>query len=152
MFSPRSHWSKQTQGYTGTSSPNKYSSPGSPEKPTVAIGGGWRYDKAEAARLAREEALREDTKGRTKPTEQGEKRAMDAKSPAGAFDTRAQSPKKEKAGAKKKQPASGQSNGDESGRPRRRRSSTPPPKSFNDQKWCEKTQGFTGRYNWSLGK
>ena len=148
MFSPRSHWSKQSQGFTGTSSPLKYSQPGSPEKPTVALGGGWRYDKAEAARLAREESVREDTKGRTKQTEQGEKRAMDAKSPAGAFDTRAQSPKK--AGAKKKQPTSGQSHGEESGRPRRRRSSTP--MGEHPQKWCEKTQGFTGRYNWSLGK
>lgn len=156
-FNPRSGWSVQTQGYTGTTSPSKDCNPGSPGKSTVKLGSGWKYDKAEAARLAREEAQTGDLKGRTRQTEQGERRAMDAKSPPGAFDTRPlslRSPKK--AGTKKKpsgsQGPTGNKGGEEGPQRGRRRSSSPPPKSFNDQQWCPKTQGFTGRYSWALGK
>lgn len=56
-------WCRQTQGYKHKTTPprdGKYSSPGrSNDKTSLCLGGGIRWDKAEAARVAAEEARRD---------------------------------------------------------------------------------------------
>ena len=160
-FSPRSDWSELTQGYSGTTRPVKDCTPGSSaEKSTVVLGGGWRYDKAEAARLAREEELLYSVggDGPTRMTEQGERRAKEAQEKPPPFSVR---PSKPTPGDKKKKPvtrsdtrkaaeeASAAAAATSTRRGRRRPSS---PEPFPEGKWNPKTQGYDGYYNWRLGK
>ena len=164
-FSPRSDWSELTQGYSGTTRPVKDCTPGSsPEKSTVVLGGGWRYDKAEAARLAREEELLYSVggDGPTRMTEQGERRAKEAQDKPPPFSAR---PSKLTPGEKKKKPvtrsdtrkateeasaAAAAAAAATSTRRGRRRPSSPEP--FPEGRWNPKTQGYDGYYNWRLGK
>ena len=158
MFSPRSRWSVASQGYLGTTHRVKDSIRGStPEKSTIVLGNGYTYDKAEAARIARQEFLLYETKGartQTFMTEQGEKRAKEAKETPPPFSTR--SPKRT---ASPKKPVTRSDTAAErrphdvlrAGSSSRSKRANPPP-SYGDQKWNPKTQGYDGHYNWRLGK
>lgn len=158
MFAPKSRWSDATQGYLGTTHRTKDSTRGSSiEKTTITLGNGYTYDKAEAARLLRLEEMRYETEGSecmTRLTEQGEKRAKEAKEKPPPFSTRSPkrnaSPKKpttrsDTAAIRKAQEEAG------AGTRRRSRRVEQLP-AFDDQKWNPKTQGYDGYYNWRLGK
>jgi hypothetical protein len=158
MFSPKSRWSPATQGYLGTTHRTKDSTRGSSlEKTTIALGNGYTYDKAEAARLLRLEELRYETDGAggtTRLTEQGEKRAKEAKEKPPPFSTRSPkrsaSPKKPVTRSDTEAARKAQEEAGASTRRSSRRADQPP---ISDaQKWNPKTQGYDGYYNWRLGK
>lgn len=158
MFSPRSSWSETSQGYLRTTHRVKDTGRGSSEeKTTIKLGNGYAYDKAEAARMERQEHLMYEARGggsMTRMTEQGEKRAKEAKEKPPPFSTRSpkrgSSPKKsvtrsDTAAARKAQEETKQGT-----RNRSRRVDLLP--SHDAQKWNPKTQGYDGYYNWRIGK
>ena len=131
----------------------------------MVLGGGWRYDKAEAARLAREEELLYSVggDGPTRMTEQGERRAKEAQDKPPPFSAR---PSKLTPGEKKKKPVTRSDTRKateeasaaaaaaaaaahllaEEGAGLRHR------EPFPEGRWNPKTQGYDGYYNWRLGK
>ena len=158
MFSPRSRWSEVTQGYLGTTNRVKDSSRGaSIEKTTIKLGNGYAYDKAEAARKARQELLMYEAGGGgslTRMTEQGEKRAKEAKEKPPPFSTRSpkrsSSPKKPVTRSDTAAARKAQEETKPGSRNRRRHVDLLP--LYDDQKWNPKTQGYDGYYNWRIGR
>ena len=148
-FPPQARWSVRSQGFVGVTSPSKDASPGSsPDKTTIVLGNGYAFDKAEYARVTRQQAMRQEAR-RTRLTQQGELRAKEAKTPPGPFDTRA----KKGAGSKQKvqQQPNQESLGEAEVRSFRRSVRNAAPSIPAGEEWDPKTQGFTGRYNWLRG-
>ena len=82
-FPPRAHWSTETQGYIRTTAYERDTgSPGiSTRKSTLCLGDGWKYDAAEAARIAARERAAEQNAPPISSRQRGRKSQIDQSLP-----------------------------------------------------------------------